>query len=577
MSKWRWLFISQCIVACALIIVLLISILGVPWVQAWSSDPNENTAVCTSSGAQRDFDVISYGSGGAIITWEDERSGPSSDIYAQRLDPSGTPYWTNNGIAVCTASDDQFGPTMVSDGSGGIIIAWDDWRSHSNFDIYAQRVNTWGIPQWTADGVPVCTTSDIQEDHVMVSDGSGGAIIVWEDLRSGSWDIYAQRVNASGIPQWTANGVAICTAPDYQGYLAIVSDGSGGAIITWEDYRSGSDIYAQRVNHSGVPQWTANGVLICTAAGAQEDAVLVSDGSGGAIITWEDFRGTDWDIYAQRVNPSGVPQWTANGVALCAASDDQAYLAAVSDGSGGAIIAWEDYRNGSDEDIYAQRVNQSGVPQWTANGVAVCTASGGQEYLAIESDGSGGAIIAWEDQRSGWDIYAQRMNPSGIPQWTADGIAVCTAPGEQWYPTPVSDDSSGAIIIWRDERSGSWDIYAQRVIADGSLNGVVPTITPSPTPTLPPSGAHTWSFCTAGFFPQHMPDTYTGEVVLDDLNPSAIPPEVQGVYWYDCSISDWKFWAPGVPGTTLTTLGSGYTYDYMVSVTGDCDWEIPLP
>jgi hypothetical protein len=93
----------------------------------------------------------------------------------------------------------------------------------------------------------------------------------------------------------------------------------------------------------------------------------------------------------------------------------------------------------------------------------------------------------------------------------------------------------------------------------------------------PPDDIHTWPFCTAGFYPQHIPDSYLGEVVLDDLNPSAIPPEVQGVYWYDCSTSDWKFWAPGVPGTTLTSLGSGYTYDYMVSVTGSCDWDIPLP
>jgi len=44
MSKKKWFFISQCLVACALITVLLISILGVPWVQAWSSDPTENTA-----------------------------------------------------------------------------------------------------------------------------------------------------------------------------------------------------------------------------------------------------------------------------------------------------------------------------------------------------------------------------------------------------------------------------------------------------------------------------------------------------------------------------------------------------
>ena len=67
MSKKKWFFVSQCLVACALIIVLLISILGVPWAQAWSSDPSENTAICTASDNQDRHAVVSDGSGGAII------------------------------------------------------------------------------------------------------------------------------------------------------------------------------------------------------------------------------------------------------------------------------------------------------------------------------------------------------------------------------------------------------------------------------------------------------------------------------------------------------------------------------
>ena len=107
MSKRKWFFISQCLIACALIIALLISVLGVPWAQAWSSDPTENTAICTASDDQRHHAVVSDGSGGTIITWEDKRSGANYDIYAQRVDSSGIPQWTANGIAVCTAFDHQ--------------------------------------------------------------------------------------------------------------------------------------------------------------------------------------------------------------------------------------------------------------------------------------------------------------------------------------------------------------------------------------------------------------------------------------------------------------------------------------
>jgi PKD repeat protein len=84
---------------------------------------------------------------------------------------------------------------------------------------------------------------------------------------------------------------------------------------------------------------------------------------------------------------------------------------------------------------------------------------------------------------------------------------------------------------------------------------------------------HTWSFSTSGFFPKHLPDSYLGSVVLADL--VGVPANVQGVYYNE--FGTWKFWAPGAPGTTLTTLGGGHTYDYVVAVTGDCDWAIPLP
>jgi hypothetical protein len=84
----------------------------------------------------------------------------------------------------------------------------------------------------------------------------------------------------------------------------------------------------------------------------------------------------------------------------------------------------------------------------------------------------------------------------------------------------------------------------------------------------------TWNFYVAGFLPKHLPDSYYGQVVLDNLVD--VPAEVQGVYWFDDGASVWKFWAPGAPGTTLATLGGGHTYDYMLAVSGPCGWDIPL-
>jgi hypothetical protein len=161
-----------------------------------------------------------------------------------------------------------------------------------------------------ADGTAVCTSSGSQHDHCIAGDGAGGAIVVWADERSGvdNPDIYAQRITLSGGMLWQDNGEPICAAAGYQLSPQIIRDGPGGALIVWEDRRSGnSDIYGQRIDSNGAPQWEADGVSICIAAGARISPRIVPDGSGGVIVAWEDRRsgGNNRDIYVQRVGASG--------------------------------------------------------------------------------------------------------------------------------------------------------------------------------------------------------------------------------------------------------------------------------
>jgi hypothetical protein len=249
-------------------------------------------------------------------------------------------------------------------------------------------VDSSGTVLWATDGVPICTTKWGQESPRLVSDRTGGAIITWSDGRSDNWKIYAQRVDASGAVQWDTNAVAICSAAEDQSRPHLISDGAGGAILTWDDDRG--DIYAQRIDASGTVLWDTDGVAICTATGSQWCPQLVPDGTGGAIIAWGGR-----EIRAQRVNSSGEVLWDNNGVVVCPPWDEQwAGPQLVSDGAGGAIITWQDYRNGyAHIDIYAQKVDASGTVQWDTNGVAICTAIGNQDYPQLASDGSGGAII----------------------------------------------------------------------------------------------------------------------------------------------------------------------------------------
>ena len=58
------------------------------------------------------------------------------------------------------------------------------------------------------------------------------------------------------------------------------------------------------------------------------------------------------------------------------------------------MVAWVDRRRDAG-DIYAQRIAADGLVAdgWPPNGVAVCTAVGAQDGVAIATDGAGGALI----------------------------------------------------------------------------------------------------------------------------------------------------------------------------------------
>jgi hypothetical protein len=405
------------------------------------------------------------GSGGIIVAWQDKRNG-KYEIYAQRMNSDGNAVWNTNGVAVCTVDSNYF-PLIVSDGTGGAIISWQSYRGSATADIYAQRVNSTGDVQWSAGGLPVCTVVFEQNAIKMISDGVGGAILTWQDYRSNSGftDIYAQRVNQTGTMLWTANGVSVCNEASAQHEPSLVSDGNGGAFITWYDNRAGNyDIYTQRMGSAGAEQWTTNGVASCTMGTDQLKPDICSDGAGGVIIVWYDFRSsTDFNIYAQRVGPSGAIVWVVDGIVMNNnVGYDQTDPKIVSDGMGGGIISWTDYRTGITSDIYSQRVNSTGAVQWTATGVIICTESGDQVKSQLVSDGNNGAYITWQDHRNAGntDIYAQRIASNSAITWAATGYPICTVSENQMSPGIVSNGNLGAIIVWQDYRSGSnFDIY----------------------------------------------------------------------------------------------------------------------
>ena len=449
--------------------------------------------VALVTGDEESPEIISDGAGGSIIVWQTYYSyRDSPDIYAQRLDGEGYPLWPAGGVPVCTALNGQYKPQIVSDGAGGAIIAWTDFRNN-NADIYAQRIDPDGDPVWEVEGIAVCTVQDTfgwwMFSRIDMIEHPGGAIMTWYDNRSGEEDIYAQRIDTSGTVLWTPGGIAVCTETGDQVSPLAVPDDADGVIVVWVDWRSGErDLYAQRIDADSTCPWAPGGVPVCTAAGDQRKHDAIADGNGGMISVWQDERGVDINLYSQLIDADGMPVWTADGIPVCAETNDQLLPQLATDGREGAIYTWADRRDAVyyEATIYTQRITGAGIAAWPAGGILIREPGGWDNSMpTIVPDGFGGAIIAWftsehlpgaripsPAESSAEDIetiYTQRIAGDGTIWWQEGGLPLCDDPG---YTAPRSqkilpDGTGGAVVTWYNvfDMAG---IFAQRVNGTGN-------------------------------------------------------------------------------------------------------------
>jgi len=435
----------------------------------WVSDVNVNTLVLSSIGDRYVADIETDGVGGAYISWDDfDQYTYPALVYVQHISDAGIRLWQVAGIRASTTAAEQVFPLMCEDGEGGVIVAWMDGRNNGNNDIYAQRLNPDGVRLWGDSGVAVSTAIQTQLLRAVASDGQGGALISWKDFRYDplDGDVFAQRVDSDGIARWEPDGVPVCALPGQQGYSDIMSDGNGGAFIAWDDSRPGS-IYMQHLDSYGTPMWTLNGTRACLLSSCGGGVPHVAkDATTGMIVLWKQVG-----VNAQRVSSTGNVLWGSSGVPVTINAGYSFDM--VSDHMGGAIIATSIHSGSATTNVYAQRINPDGSLPWGSTATAICTLQSADNAVPrLTLDNANGAIITWGDVRNdSMDVYAQHLDSLGHSLWPVNGAPVSSAARTQLWPFVISDGKNGGIFTWNhDDRSDLIpdytkysDIYIQNI------------------------------------------------------------------------------------------------------------------
>jgi hypothetical protein len=431
--------------------------------------------------------VTGDGTGAAIAVYEETLGG---NIYVQKISPDGQTQWGDKGIllGVSNSRAYTYPNTHIISVSDGVIIGWYSYGEKDLSPVFhVTKLDSAGTVLWQ---------QNVFELGGMLGDGTGG-VILGSKLSDSYEYLCISSIDAAGNVRDPV-GERVAPAVKYEGRLhewQMVTDGAGGAIVVWYESRypggarpgerSAVDyLCAQRIDSEGTLLWGdewGNGMDISLSPEISwiEALQVTADGAGGAVLAW--FQVTEvfaddgdksqvWDFAVQKIDADGNVLWPSGGVNLgiTAAGGQPTPNSAsliVADGTGGAIIGWRDFRDGTaySKDIYAQRVDTDGNLLWTAGGRPVAVTSLNPRAQAV-SDGTGGAIFAYSCVADYQTLHVQRLDGDGQKVWPGDGVSVTDSGFGSYALAP--DGQNGVIVGWG---TAAAEAYVQRVGATGEV------------------------------------------------------------------------------------------------------------
>jgi hypothetical protein len=381
--------------------------------------------------------IVSDTQGGAITLWTEDyscQSGPCGNAWITSIHSNSDVRWgmtPSPGVAIqgtdtaVLLNSHAHADAIAPDGEGGAFVIF--------------GINAWGswyVIRLDANGTYRSATVDVvggRSGARMIYGGNPNGKdyvnIAWWDYGDFAINVEDPEVNypvSTDTLYAPWNKITLTSTPAWWSEPSLVSDGAGGAIVAWEDGRNGnSDVFAQKISADGHVQWTPTGVPIAVQPGRQRFQQLVSDGAGGAVVVWEDWRTSPTRIYAQHVGADGTTTWADNGFPISSTYGESPKIMRSDDGT--YIIVWvdTDHNGGTRDYLRAQKVDTTGSLLWPMDSR---TDSGGTTGVVISeiygadfdiaSDGGRGFIAVLE---LGGDIYAKKVAPV-IPENPLDTV-----------------------------------------------------------------------------------------------------------------------------------------------------------
>ena len=424
-------------------------------------------AISEAAKSQR-FSSIAFDGNNYFAVWQDGRNGSYSDLYGARISPLGT-VLDPDGIAISIAQGNQQTPAIAFDGRNFFVV-WRDSRnewstSDVDRDIYGARVTQEGVVLDT-EGIAIATDGPYHYDPVIAFDGTN-YLIAWTDGRNGplfNSDIYGVQIADTG-ELLDSDGLLISAAANHQISPSVAFDGSN-YLIVWQDYRNDSyDIYGSRVTSTGAVL-DPNGILISATINDETTPDVAFDGTN-YLVVWQDGRNASRnDVYGARITSAGTVL-DPSGIAISIASNSQEFPSIAFDGTN-YLVVWVNYRSdiGCYIGVDGARISPAGVVL-DSNGIAISSARIGSESPAIVFGGEN-YFVAWQNSTDmpsmSGAISGSRINPSG-EVLDPNGIAI----GAGEWPS-IAFDGANYLVVWSAQKNlAPRNIYGAMISSEGVI------------------------------------------------------------------------------------------------------------
>jgi hypothetical protein len=416
----------------------------------------------TSSVTQESPPTVSDTLGRFTIAWT-EYTLPNPTIYAQRYDSLGQMLGDTVTVSSLQFISERHGLSVSGSPGGSFVGAWMD-KPAGNFDVYAQRVNSFGFPQ---GGNLLLNDDDLganQDFPQIMVKSDGSFVVVWEDMRRSSSDIFMKRFDDQAQALGDDLMVNDSLGRVYHGRPDVAADSSGNFVVAWEDAReSPLGIYAQLFDLPGAPQGE-NFKVDCQGMGSSTSPCCDMFAAGNFVVVWSSVAGSARDVYGRLFSSEGEPLDTCFRINDDTLDVDQLSPRVAVDSSGGFVVAWQDKREGQDK-LYLQRFDSDGSKTDT-NFVVYSDRVGVAQYSPdIDVGPDGDFVVSWvEPYLSSTMVFAQRYDGSGMPVDT--NIVIVDHPSASpANPKVKLSDDGRFVVAWEDLRNLSSDVYFQTFLA----------------------------------------------------------------------------------------------------------------